>query len=140
LKNSEGFPTGLLTGFINFIASLKKDYEYDYILFALDSKEKTLRKELDPNYKANRKSPPEDLIKQLPIAINMLKNMGFKTLEIPGYEADDIIASVATKSLESGLKVQVVTSDKDLYQLVDDRGITIYDPLKKQTYRVIINF
>ena len=61
LKSKDGFPTGLLTGFINFIASINKEHGTDYLLFALDSKEKTLRCEIDPNYKANRPIPPEDL-------------------------------------------------------------------------------
>ena len=131
LKSKDGFPTGLLTGFINFIASINKEHGTDYILFALDSKEKTLRSELDPNYKANRPTPPEDLLKQLPVAIDWIKKMGFKSLEVPGYEADDIIATIAKDAKQKGIKVQIVSSDKDLYQLIDDDKVLIYDPMKK---------
>jgi len=131
LKSKDGFPTGLLTGFINFISSINKEHGTDYILFALDSKQKTKRSELDPNYKANRPKPPEDLLKQLPVAIEWIKKMGFKSVEVAGYEADDIIASVAKDAKEKGLKVQVVSSDKDLYQLIDDDKVLIYDPMKK---------
>jgi len=131
LKSKDGFPTGLLTGFVNFIASINKEHGTDYILFALDSKEKTLRSEIDPNYKANRPKPPEDLLKQLPVAIEWIKKMGFKSLEIPGYEADDIIASVSKDAKQKGIKVQIVSSDKDLYQLIDDDKVLIYDPMKK---------
>ncbi len=131
LKSKDGFPTGLLTGFINFIASINKEHGTDYLLFALDSKEKTKRKELDQNYKANRKAPPEDLLTQLPVAIEWIKKMGFKSIEVAGYEADDIIATVAKDAKEKGIKVQVVSSDKDLYQLIDDDKVLIYDPLKK---------
>ena len=131
LKSSKGFPTGLLTGFINFIATLQKEHNSDYILFALDSKEKTLRKEIDPNYKANRPSPPEDLIKQLPVAIKWIEQMGFKKLEMPGYEADDIIGSIATYAKNNQLKVRIVSHDKDLYQLIQDEHIMIHDPMKK---------
>ena len=131
LKSKEGFPTGLLTGFINFIASINKEHGTDYLLFALDSKEKTLRSEIDPNYKANRPTPPEDLLKQLPIAIEWIKKMGFKSLEVPGYEADDIIATIAEDAKKKGIKVQIVSSDKDLYQLIDDDKVLIYDPMKK---------
>ncbi len=131
LKSKNGFPTGLLTGFINFIASINKEHGTDYLLFALDSKEKTKRKELDQNYKANRKAPPEDLLTQLPVAIEWIKKMGFKSIEVAGYEADDIIATVAKDAKEKGIKVQVVSSDKDLYQLIDDDKVLIYDPLKK---------
>ena len=131
LKSKDGFPTGLLTGFINFIASINKEHGTDYLLFALDSKEKTKRKELDPNYKANRKAPPEDLLTQLPVAIDWIKKMGFKSIEVGGYEADDIIATVAKDAKQKGIKVQVVSSDKDLYQLIDDDKVLIYDPMKK---------
>ncbi len=131
LKSKDGFPTGLLTGFINFISTINKDHGTDYLLFALDSKEKTLRCKIDPNYKANRPKPPEDLLKQLPIAIDWIKKMGFKSLEVPGYEADDIIGTIAKDAKQKNIKVQIVTSDKDLYQLVDDDKVLIYDPMKK---------
>jgi len=131
LKSKDGFPTGLLTGFINFISTINKDHGTDYLLFALDSKEKTLRCKIDPNYKANRPKPPEDLLKQLPIAIDWIKKMGFKSLEAPGYEADDIIGAIAQDAKQKNIRVQIVTSDKDLYQLVDDNKVLIYDPMKK---------
>ena len=131
LKNNAGFPTGLLTGFMNFISTLNKDHNTDYILFALDSKEKTLRTELDPNYKANRPKPPEDLVKQLPIAIKWIEQMGFKQMMMPGYEADDIIGSIATYAKKNNFKLRIVSHDKDLYQLIEDGVIMIHDPMKK---------
>ena len=131
LKSKDGFPTGLLTGFINFISSINKEHGTDYLLFALDSKDKTIRSKIDPNYKANRPTPPEDLLKQLPVAIEWIDKMGFKSIEVSGYEADDIIATVAKDAKKRGMKVQIVSSDKDLYQLIDDDKVLIYDPLKK---------
>ncbi len=131
LRSSSGFPTGLLTGFINFIATLQKEHGTDYILFALDSKEKTLRKELAPSYKANRPAPPEDLIRQLPVAISWIEKMGFKQLMMDGYEADDIIGSMVNYAKNNNLKVKIVSHDKDLYQLIDDDIVTLYDPMKK---------
>ena len=131
LKSKDGFPTGLLTGFVNFIASINKEHGTDYLLFALDSKEKTLRSQIDPNYKANRPTPPEDLLKQLPVAVEWINKMGFKSIEVPGYEADDIIATIAEDAKKKGIKVQIVSSDKDLYQLIDDDKVLIYDPMKK---------
>ncbi|HHD82368.1 MAG TPA: DNA polymerase I, partial [Campylobacterales bacterium] len=92
LKNSDGFPTGLLTGFVNLIDSLRTEHSTDYIVFALDSKGPTFRNEIYADYKANRDSPPEDLVKQLPIAIDWISEMGFANLAKEGYEADDIIA------------------------------------------------
>ncbi len=131
LKSKSGFPTGLLTGFINFIASLNRDHDTDYLLFALDSKEKTWRKELDPNYKANRPAPPEDLKIQLPVAISWIEKMGFKQIIKPGFEADDVVASIVKYAKKSDLKVKIVSHDKDLYQLIDDGRVVMYDPIKK---------
>ena len=132
LRNSDGFPTGLLTGFINLIDSLKRDYPTDYIIFALDSKGKTFRSDIYPEYKANRPSPPEDLIKQLPIAIDWIEEMGFANLSRDGYEADDIITTVTKMAVEEGMSVRIVSHDKDLYQLIDDGKVTIVDVVKKR--------
>ncbi len=132
LKSKKGFPTGMITGFLNFISSLGRDFETDYIVFTLDSKEKeTFRKEMFKDYKANRPEAPEDLKAQLPVAINLIKNMGFKMLEIPGFESDDIIASLAKLAASKGIKVKIVSHDKDMYQLIDDDKIVIFDPIKK---------
>ncbi len=132
LKSKKGFPTGMLTGFLNFIASLGRDFETDYIVFTLDSKEKeTFRKEIFKDYKANRPEAPQELKAQLPIAVELIKDMGFKMIEIPGYESDDIIASLAKLAAGKGIKVKIVSHDKDMYQLIDDDKIVIFDPIKK---------
>lgn len=131
LRNKDGFPTGLLTGFANFIHTIEKDFPSEYILFALDSKGKTFRHDIDPNYKANRSAPPEDLLKQLPIAIEWIKKMGFAQVSQEGYEADDVIASMVKYAKNNDIKVRIVTHDKDLYQLIDDGRVVIFDPIKK---------
>ena len=131
LRNKDGFPTGLLTGFANFIYSLKSELDSDYILFALDAKGKTFRHEIDHNYKATRPEAPEDLKKQLPIAITWIEKMGFKCYSKEGYEADDVIASAVKFARQNDIKVRIVSHDKDLYQLIDDDKVTLYDPLKK---------
>ena len=136
LRSKEGFPTGLLTGFINFIANIGKDFQTDYIVFALDAKGNTFRNELYDNYKAQRPDVPEDLLKQLPIAISWIEQMGFKTAIRTGFEADDIVASIAHDAKLKGLEVRIVSHDKDLYQLIEDENdIYLFDPTKK----VIIN-
>ena len=127
LKNRDGFPTGLLTGFINFIHQLQREHSTDYILFALDSEGDTFRKEIYPDYKANRPKPPEDLLKQLPIAIKWIEMMGFANLTKERFEADDIIASIVKCAKEKGVISKIVSSDKDLYQLLDDNRVYIYD-------------
>lgn len=133
LKNKDGFPTGLLTGFTNFISSLQKEHDSDYIIFAIDTKGPTFRNDIDPNYKANRSSPPEELIMQLPIAIEWIDKMGYKTLGQTGFEADDMIATVAHHAKEQGLNVRVVSHDKDLYQLIEDGKIVVVDAIKKKS-------
>ena len=133
LKNRDGFPTGLLTGFTNFIATLQKQHDSDYIVFAIDSKGDTFRNEIDPNYKANRSSPPQELTMQLPIAIEWIDKMGYKTLGKVGFEADDIIATVTKFAKEKDYNVRVVSHDKDLYQLIDDGKIVIVDAIKRKS-------
>ena len=132
LRNSEGFPTGLLTGFINLVDSLHRDHATDYLVFALDSKGPTFRNEVYPAYKANREAPPEDLTKQLPVAIRWVEKMGFANLSKDGFEADDIITTVTKFAREQNMKVKVVSHDKDLYQLIDDGMVVMYDSIKRK--------
>ncbi|MBU0720479.1 DNA polymerase I [bacterium] len=133
LKNKEGFPTGLLTGFTNFISTLQKQHDSDYIVFAVDSKGPTFRNDIDDNYKANRQAPPPELSMQLPIAIEWIDKMGYKTLGKVGFEADDMIATVVRFAKEKGYNVRVVSHDKDLYQLIDDGKIVMVDAIKKKS-------
>jgi len=131
LRNKDGFPTGLLTGFANFIYSLKSELGSDYILFALDAKGKTFRHEIDTNYKANRPEAPADLKLQLPVAISWIEKMGFKCYSKVGYEADDVIASAVKFAQKNDISVRIVSHDKDLYQLIDDDTVILYDPIKR---------
>ncbi|HIP61392.1 MAG TPA: DNA polymerase I, partial [Sulfurovum sp.] len=132
LRNSDGFPTGLLTGFVNLIDSLRRDHSTDYLVFALDRKGRTFRNDLYPEYKANRDAPPEDLTKQLPIAIEWIDQMGFANLSRDGFEADDVICTVAKFAKEDGLKVRIVSHDKDLYQMIEDGKVEMYDSVKRK--------
>ncbi len=131
LKSKDGFPTGLLTGFMNFISNIGKDFQTDYIVFALDAKGKTFRSDIFEEYKSHRPDVPEDLLKQLPIAISWVEEMGFKTALRNGFEADDIIASIAQDAKQKDLEVRIVSHDKDLYQLIDDDKVYLFDPIKK---------
>jgi DNA polymerase-1 len=132
LRNSQGFPTGLLTGFLNLVDSLHRDHATDYLLFALDSAGETFRHGLDTSYKSNRAEVPEDLKRQLPVAIEWIEQMGFANLSREGFEADDVIATVSRFAKEAGLKVRIVSHDKDLYQLIEDGRVEIYDAIKKE--------
>ena len=131
LRNAQGFPTGLLTGFINLVDSLHRDHSTDYLVFALDTKGKTFRNDIYPAYKANRDPAPEDLVKQLPIAIEWIEQMGFASLSREGYEADDVITTVTKFAKEKGLKVRIVSHDKDLYQMIEDGKVEMYDSVKR---------
>jgi len=133
LKNKDGFPTGLLTGFTNFISTLQKQHDSDYLIFAIDTKGPTFRNDIDPNYKAHRKPPPEELTMQLPIAIEWIDKMGYKTLGKVGFEADDMIATVVKHAKDKGYDVRVVSHDKDLYQLIDDGKVVVVDAVKRKT-------
>jgi len=133
LKNKDGFPTGLLTGFTNFISTLQKDHDSDYLIFAIDTKGPTFRNDIDPNYKAHRKPPPEELTMQLPIAIEWIDKMGYKTLGKTGFEADDMIATVVKQAKLKGYNVRVVSHDKDLYQLIDDGRVVVVDAIKRKS-------
>lgn len=133
LKTKDGFPTGLLTGFTNFISTLQKDHDSDYLIFAVDSKGPTFRNKIDENYKANRQAPPPELTMQLPIAIEWINKMGYKTLGLPGFEADDMIATVVKFAKEKGYIVRVVSHDKDLYQLIDDDKVVLVDAIKRKS-------
>jgi len=131
LRNSQGFPTGLLTGFINMIHRFEKEHTTDYIVFALDSKGPTFRNELYSEYKAHRPPPPEELLKQLPVAINWIEKMGFANVSQDGFEADDVIATITRCAVEAGIKVRIISHDKDLYQLIDDDKVVIVDAIKR---------
>ena len=131
LKNREGKPSGMISGFANFIASLKDEYQSDYLIFALDSKGKTLRHEILGDYKANRNEPPAQLKEQLPVCIDMIEKMGLYSLSREGYEADDIIASAVKFCKDKDIFVRIVTHDKDLYQLIEDGKVSIYSPQSK---------
>ena len=132
LRNTQGFPTGLLTGFANLIDSLHRDHSTDYLVFALDAKGKTFRNDIYPEYKANRDPAPDDLVKQLPVAIDWITQMGFANLMREGYEADDIITTVTKFAKEKGLKVRIVSHDKDLYQMIEDGKVEMYDSVKRE--------
>src|SRR5438034_5522108 len=119
LASSQGLPTNAVYGFAIMLKRVLEKYPPDYIAVALDSPERTERHAQYEFYKATRKKMPPDLSQQLPYIRRFCEAMRIPILEIPGYEADDIIASVTTQAVAAGLHPVVVTLDKDLYQLID---------------------
>jgi|GEM_PF-154832 len=130
LRSRKGFPTGMIQGVVNFIRKLPS-YSSEYIVFTLDSdSEKGFRRQLYQKYKANRPPLPPDLKKQIPVAIELLKKMGFNLLKRDGFESDDLIASLVQIALRDRLQVQIVSTDKDLCQLIVDQQVVLFDPFK----------
>jgi len=134
LSNSKGLPTNAIYGFIQMILKVLKEHRPDYLAVVFDSKAPTFRSETFKAYKANRPAMPEGLIPQIPYIKKTVEGYRIATLEMDGYEADDLIGTVA-KTLEAELEVVIITGDKDLMQLVSDR-IQIYDPMKEKRYGV----
>ncbi|MCQ2903529.1 DNA polymerase I [Helicobacter pylori] len=124
LTNDEGFPTGLLTGLVGMIKKFYKDKKnMPFIVFALESQTKTKRAEKLGEYKQNRKDAPKEMLLQIPIALEWLQKMGFTCVEVNGFEADDVIASLATLS---PYKTRIYSKDKDFNQLLSDK-IALFD-------------
>jgi DNA polymerase-1 len=119
LATSQGLPTNAVYGFAIMLKRVLEKYPPDYICVALDSPARTIRHEQYDLYKATRKKMPPDLAQQMPYLRKFCEAMRIPVLEIPGHEADDIIATVSTQAVDTGLYPVVVTLDKDLYQLVD---------------------
>ena len=130
LTNSAGVPVGAVYGFTNMMIKLLKDHKPDYMAVALDSGKETFRTELYKDYKANRPEPPEDLRPQFPLIRDVVEAVGLKSFELPGFEADDVIATFTKRAVEQGIEVTIVSSDKDLMQLVEDGKVQMYDPVK----------
>ncbi len=124
LTNVKGFPTGLLTGLVGMVKKFYKDKKnMPFIVFALESQTKTKRAEKLGEYKQNRKDAPKEMLLQIPIALEWLQKMGFVCVEVSGFEADDVIASLATLS---PYKTRIYSKDKDFNQLLSDK-IALFD-------------
>ncbi|WRD97644.1 DNA polymerase I [Helicobacter pylori] len=124
LTNVKGFPTGLLTGLVGMVKKFYKDRKnMPFIVFALESQIKTKRAEKLGEYKQNRKDAPKEMLLQIPIALEWLQKMGFTCVEVSGFEADDVIASLATLS---PYKTRIYSKDKDFNQLLSDK-IALFD-------------
>jgi len=132
LTDKEGTPVGAVYGFTNMIMKLKNKVKPDnghHMLVVFDSGRKTFRNDIYPEYKANRPPAPEDLIPQFPLVRDAAEALGLPISSSDGYEADDIIATYARIAKKQGMQVTIVSSDKDLMQLIDE-DIEMYDAMK----------
>ena len=132
LINSKGMHTSALFGFINQVLKLIRKEKPDFLMAAFDSPKKTFRHERYPEYKATREKMPEEMREQLPYLWKLLKAMKIPTLEQPGFEADDIIGTLAVRANEKNLDTFIVSGDKDFMQLVND-NIFLYSPSGRQS-------
>jgi len=132
LSNSKGLPTNAAFGFTKILLKLIEDRNPEYAGMFFDVKGPTFRHEMFDAYKANRPPMPEDLSIQIPYIKDITKGFNIPVIEMSGYEADDLIGTLARKAEEAGFSVIMVTGDKDFMQLVTDKSI-IWDPMKEKT-------
>ena len=121
LITSDGRHTSALFGFINSLFKLLRDESPDYLAAVFDCKEKTFRHKMYPEYKATREKMPDELREQLPYMWKLIEAMNIPRLEMAGYEADDIIGTLAMKARAAGLECRIISGDKDFMQLITDQ-------------------
>jgi DNA polymerase I len=120
LKTSTGIPTSVCYGFLKSLVETIAAFQPQYMAIAFDLGVPTFRHEADPNYKGDRPEPPADLLEDIANLPELLQGLGVTSITAPGYEADDILGTIATKASLAGYRVQILTGDRDLFQLVDD--------------------
>ena len=129
MNRPDGTPINAVFGFCRMLTQLLDDPEVDHVAVILDAGRTTFRSEIYPAYKAQRPEPPEDLIPQFPLIREAATAFGMPSIELPGFEADDLIATYARLAVEAGATCTIVSSDKDLMQLVRP-GVDMMDPMK----------
>jgi DNA polymerase-1 len=133
LKNSRGLPTNAVFGFANMLLKLVRDRHPDAIAAVWDPPTKTFRDELYTEYKATRSEMPQELGPQVPLVKQMLEGFQIPNIELAGFEADDVIATLARRARDAGWNVVIISGDKDLMQLVDG-NIALLDTMKDKLY------
>ncbi len=131
LTRSDGTPVAAVLGFSNMLAKLLSETDADHIAVVFDAAGTTFRNRIYDAYKANRGAPPDDLVPQFALVREATDAFGVCRIEMQDFEADDLIATYARHAVESGAEVTIVSSDKDLMQLVNDK-VTMLDPIKNR--------
>ncbi|MBI4844566.1 MAG: DNA polymerase I [Nitrospirae bacterium] len=131
LSTSSGFPTNAIFGFTNMMLRIFEDKKPDYFAIVFDSPEPTQRHQAYAEYKAHRPGMPDDLKLQVPVIKEIINAFNIRTIEKPGFEADDLLAVIAKKAEKEGVDVYIVTGDKDLCQVITPK-IKIYDSMKEK--------
>ena len=130
LTTSTGFPTGAIFGVTSMLKGLWNRNKANYVAVVFDPRGPTIRNDWYEHYKANRNAMPEDLVKQLDGIKCIIKALGFEIIELPYYEADDVIGTLAKYGEQNKLVVRIASPDKDMAQLVN-KNITVFDEQKK---------
>ncbi len=131
LSMRDGTPTNAVSGFTSMLMKLIEDTDASHVAVILDAARKSFRNDIYPEYKAHRPPAPEDLVPQFPLIRDAVRALNVSCIELEGYEADDIIATYARRAAAEGYQVTIVSSDKDLMQLVDDK-ISLWDAMKNK--------
>ncbi|MBI4383288.1 MAG: DNA polymerase I [Nitrospinae bacterium] len=133
LSNSKGLPTNALYGFVNMLLKVVRDERPDFLAVTFDSRAKTFRHEMYPEYKANREVPPEDLQQQFPYFRPIVEAFNIACLQKDGYEADDIIGALAKRAEREGMNIVIVSGDKDMMQLIGPH-VHMLDTMKEKRF------
>jgi len=126
MSNSKGIPTNAIYGFVNILVKIQEEYQPDYLGVAFDLNAPTFRNLAYADYKGGRHKMPEGLQEQFPILKELLEKMGIAILEIEGYEADDIIGTLARIGSEKGYQTEIITGDRDAFQLVGPKTKVLF--------------
>jgi DNA polymerase-1 len=132
LSGPGGRPTNAVYGFLNMWRKYQAARKPDAVAVAFDRHERTFRHDLDAAYKAKRAAMPDDLVPQIEDAKRLCRALGLAVVEEPGYEADDLIGTLAAMASKEGLRVEIASADKDLFQLVDDDRIVVWHPTQEK--------
>ncbi len=131
MTRPDGVPVNAVYGFATMLMKLVSETKAAHVAVIFDAARKTFRSDIYPAYKAHRPPPPEELIPQFPLVREAARAFNLPSVELEGYEADDLIATYATQAVAQGHRVTIVSSDKDLMQLVGP-GVDMLDPLKNR--------
>ncbi|MGE0421746.1 MAG: DNA polymerase I [Reyranellaceae bacterium] len=129
MTRPDGTPINAVFGYCKMLTQFLEDPAIDHVAVILDAGRETFRNSIYPQYKAHRPEPPEELIPQFPLFREATRAFGLPCMEMAGFEADDLIATYTREAVAAGADVTIVSSDKDLMQLVGDR-VSLFDPIK----------
>ena len=134
LANSKGLPTNAIFGFTRMLIKLMEERNPEYAGMFFDARGPNFRHEMYKEYKANRPAMPDDMAVQIPYIKEITAAFNLPIIEMAGYEADDLIGTLARQAEKEGFKVVMITGDKDFMQLVTEKT-AIWDPMKESRHR-----